>query len=49
MKKLYDHMIRQWQEKEMKGAVAKALLLGLENSYVQNERRNSPNGTRLRM
>ncbi len=45
MKKLYDHMIRQWQEKEMKSAVAGALLSGLENSYVHNESRNNLPGT----
>jgi len=45
MKKVYDHMIRQWQEKEMKSEVNRALLSGLEHSYVHNEPKNSSNGT----
>ncbi len=44
MKKVYDHMIRQWQEKEMKSAVSRALLGGLERSYVHNEPKNSSDG-----
>jgi hypothetical protein len=47
MKKLYDHMIRQWQEKEMKSTVTRALLSGLENSYVHNEPKHNANGTRF--